>query len=231
MKFFRTFLKVSLIIVILIAVFSLPVTSKQGINYEVKIITMPLYIKIIEFIDRDYHYKRIVREVTRGVVTPQEKVLALFNWTHSNIKMAPADFPVIDDHVLSIIIRGYGVSDQFSDVFAALCNYVGIKAFFVWVYTQDKKDNITLSFVRIEGRWRVFDPFQGVYFKDEAGDFADIQTLKKGTYRIEGPAGQVDYSKYLTNLPDFKEMGLGLGRSSTQSPLNRLLFEIKKHLK
>lgn len=229
MKFIKTFLKVSLVIVIVIAFFLLPVTSKQGINYEVKTITMPLGIKIIEFIDRDYNYRLIVREVTRGVVTPQEKVLALFNWTHNNIKRTPAGFPVVDDHVLNIIIRGYGARDQFSDVFAALCNYAGIESFFAWVYTQDKKDRIALSFLRIGGRWRAFDPFEGVYFKDRAGDFADIQTLKKGTYSIEGSTGQVDYSKYFPNLPDFKEMGLG--RSNIQSPLNRLLFEIKKHLK
>jgi len=140
---------------------------------------------------------------------------------------------IIDDHVWHIIIRGYGVRDQLSDVFTTLCNYAGIDAFFTWVYADGSVKRIPLSFIKIGRRWCIFDPFNGSYFKNKNGEIADVEELKSTNgWSIESLNGKsaIDYTIYFNNLPSVK--GMGLKRANTQSPFNRLLFEltkIKKH--
>lgn len=214
----------------LLVIFNIPVTSQQGINYAVKSVQMPLYIKIIEFLDRDYHYKELVKKICQGCGGDEDKVLALFEWTHQNIKTnIPQDWPIVDDHVWHVIVRGYGVRDQLSNVFTTLCNYAGVDAFFKWVYTVDRKSRMPFSFVKIEGRWSIFDPYHGNYFKNKDGRFADIEQMRAGnSWSIESLDGKVDidYVIYLKNLPSIKNVGLN--RANIQSPLNRMLFELKK---
>lgn len=217
----------------LLLILNLPVTSKQGVNYVVKTVRMPLYIKIIEFLDRDYHYKEVAQRICQGCSSDQDKVMALFAWTHQNIKSdIPDGWPIIDDHAWHIIVRGYGVGDQFSDVFTTLCNYAGIDAFFTWVYTVNRTKRIPLSFIKIEGEWTIFDPYYGSYFKNKNGKFADIKEIKSGSsWSIENLDAKphINYAVYLDNLPSVKD--IGLTRANTQSPFNRLRFEIKKWLK
>jgi len=220
-------------IVFFMAILNIKVSSRQGINFVAHTIKMPLYIKIIEFFDRDYHYKELVENICQGCNSDQNKVLALFEWTHQNIKRdIPEGWPIIDDHVWHIIVRGYGARDQFSDVFTTLCNYAGVDAFYSWVYTQDQKQRIPLSFVRINRKWAVFDPYNGIYFKVKKDKLADVEAIRSGSgWTIEAlnKKPTIDYAIYLNNLSPLKEMGLG--RTNVQSPLNRLRYEIKKCLK
>lgn len=217
----------------LFLVLNLPVTSRQGINYVVREVKMPLYVKIIEFVDRDYQYKKLVAEICRGYNSDEDKALALFKWVIQNIrKEIPRGWPVIDDHVWNIIVRGYGVSDQFSDVFTTLCNYTRLDAFYGFAYDKDSKKMIVLSFVKMDGRWRVFDPYHGCYFKDKKGEIADIEELRSGFgWSIENPGEipDIDYPAYFSNLPAVGE--INLSRPSIQSPLNRIIFELKKRFK
>lgn len=154
--------------------------------------------------------------------------MEIFIWTCENIRKQPDGLPVIDDHVWHIIIRGYGEPDQSSDVFTTLCNYAGIRAFYALAHTQDQKNLLPLSFVKIRNKWVIFDPYRKVYFKDRNGGIADIGALKNNNWVIHtrGEQPDINYSPYLKELPSVIEASLI--RDSIQSPLNRLLFEIKK---
>src|SRR3990167_5775002 len=108
----RKILKFSFTLILIVLILNISVTTKQGINHEVGVLKMPLYIKIIEFIGRDYNYKSLTKEITADCITDEEKVMAIFNWVVKNIHKIPKDFDIIDDHTLNIIIRRYGASDQ-----------------------------------------------------------------------------------------------------------------------
>ena len=229
----RSLFKIILLLMALllsVMILILPVSTRQGINYSVRTIKIPLYIKAIEFLDRDYHYKELVKRITQGCKSEKDRVMALFEWTHRNIKRdIPEGWPIVDDHVWHIIVRGYGVSDQLSDVFTTLCNYAGVEAFFTCVYGSNQTGRIPLSFLKIEGKWCIFDPFNGSYFKNKNGEFADIEELKSGSnWSIESLNGKPgrDYAVYFANLTSVEK--IGLTRANIQSPLNRLLFELKK---
>jgi len=183
----------------------------------------------MEFFDRDYQYRQIVKFLTRQSDSDEKKVLALFDWTRKNIRRTPEGFPIVDDHVLNIIIRGYGASDQCADVFATFCNYAGYRARFTTVTAAGQRAKVCLTFVRIKSLWYVFDTYNGVYFRNKSGALASTQDILAGDW-IAQPAGVVnmDYAIY------FKDFSLAnmdkLARSNIQSPLRRLLYEMKVHL-
>ena len=251
--------RVIVIFIVLIGtiyIVNIPVTIRQCVNYKCRNIEMPLYLKLLDFFDRHYNYKITVKRIINDSMsvagekklTEKEKVLRIFKWTHENIKKTPEGYPIIDDHVWHIIIRSYGEHDQFSDVFTTLCNYIGVDAFFSLLYKENitvslspslQRSNkgkifnnsyISLSFVKINERWNVFDPYNGVYFKNTAGELASIEDIMNRNWLEENiditKKSDVDYNIYLKNLLPIKEMGLE--RANIQSPLNRLRYEIKK---
>lgn len=229
--------KVLLIIIAVVAgiylVLNMDVTTRQGVNYQIYTIRIPLYFKLLGFFDRHYNYKELVRKIVKGVNNEKEKVMKIFEWTCQNIRKVPEGFPIIDDHVWHIIIRGYGTADQASDVFTTLCNYAGIDAFFSWEYSQDRTRNIPLSFVKIEGQWYIFDPYRGVYFKDAQGELMDLEAIRsKKPWLIEAKGNKdpgIDYAVYFGNLRSIKK--LGLTRPNIQFPLKRIIFEVERWIK
>lgn len=193
---------------------------------------MPLFLKILDFYDRHYNYNLLSRKIVLGARDDDEKVMRIFEWTYRNIKRIPQGLPVIDDHIWYTIVRGYADKDQFSDIFATLCNHAGVKALFSDIYSLDGKKGIVLSFVRLRNNWHVFDPYNGVYFIQGGGGLAQISNIKAGSFKIASltPHSQYDEAEYmvfLNHLPDVEN--IGLTRASTQSPLNRLFFEVQKH--
>ena len=228
-----------LLFAVLVAIFigvllNINVATKQCINYQCYTHKLPLYLKILDFFDRHYNYKQLVGSITKDATNEQERVMKIFEWTYENIKKVPAGFSVIDDHVWYIIIRGYGVSDQASDVFTTLCNYAGIDAFYTWVMTPDCSKKVPLSFVKIKDKWYIFDPYNSVYFKNKQGYLADLETIRSNNAcLIESKYNEpmIDYTIYFNSLPSIKEVGLiGLNRANIQSPFKRFIFEIKKRI-
>lgn len=213
----------------IILVLNIKVTTLQGIDYKVHTIRIPLYLKILDFVDRHYNHKQIVKRIIENEPDKQKRVMKIFSWTYHNIRKQPDDLPIVDDHVWHIIVRGYGVSDQSCDVFATLCNYAGTDAFFHSFKEEEKDEKITLSFAKLDNLWYIFDPYNGVYFVNKGDILADIDAIKKGHYRLErlGPPKKavLDYMNYIKNMPDIKE--IGLRRETVQSPFKRFLYMFK----
>lgn len=160
--------------VVLVA--NLPVTTKQGVNYEVTEHRLPLYLKTFEFFDRDAQYRQLAREVTAGATSDRARVVAVFGWTARRIRPTPPDWPIVDDHILNIIIRGHGATDQRADVFATLLTYAGVPSFWQKV-KADTGDGVILTFVHLDGRWIVADVANGFLFTTKEGELATAEDL------------------------------------------------------
>lgn len=229
-KVFRIFLIVTVALAAVIAMLNISVTTRQGVDFNVHTIRIPLYLKILDFFDRHYSYKELTKRISRDLKDDTERVLKIFEWTHQNIRRVPDSFPILDDHVWHIIVRGYGANDQFSDVFTTLCNYANVDAFYSRVYTEDRKSRIPLSFVKIDKNWYVFDPYNRVYFRKDNGDLASVKDISKCNWRVEDISAsgkdRAYYMEYFENLP-FPESKRWV-KAKIQSPINRLIFKIKK---
>lgn len=214
---------------------NIEVSIRQGVNGVVREVKMPLYVKWIEFLSRHYEYERLVKEIVAGEGTEEGKALAILDWTRSHIKDIPQGMPRVDDHILNIIIRGYGSPEQFQDVYTTLCSYSKIPAFWSRIYTKDRKAKYTLSFVRINGKWRVFDAYYGKYFRTNNGEIASVDDIIQDRSLVGGDG--IDSIK-INGMP-YREFYYGLTpvdklrtlRPEKQMPLKRFIFEIKSFLK
>lgn len=222
----------SIFFLCLTAFLNIKVITRQGINDEQHIISVPLYLKVLDFLDRHYNYKILAERITKGSKSDTQKAMKIFEWTCSNMRRKPESLPVIDDHAWHIIIRGYGVNDQFQDVFTTLCNHAGLNAFFSMVPEEPNgKKGKSLSFVKLNGKWSVFDVYNGVYFVDDKGDVADKDELLSGNWKticISGEQVAIPYGKNFRNLNLIDFRNWNYNRAAIQSPFRRLIFWVKR---
>ena len=188
-----------------VGVTNLSVTTTQGVNFEITAHRLPLYLKAFEFLDRDAQYRQLASEITRGIASEQDRAVAVFNWTARRIQRAPEGWPVIDDHILNIIIRGYGLSDQRADVFATLVTYAGLPAFWQNVKAPGTRDGVVLTFVRVDGRWVVVDVANGLLFRNLRGELASAEDFAANRAILPAAAGSLmtgstPYSRVFTQL-------------------------------
>ncbi len=216
-----------------IALLNKKVTILQGVDYKVSKITLPLYLKVLNFYDRHLNYKWLAKRITGHLDTREDKILRLFHWTHETIRPQPESLPVMDSHVWDVYVRGYGVSDNFHDLFSTLCNYIGADAFFTTLYIKDSGKDLQLSFVRIKRGWVAFDPYKGFYFRNHTGGLTTIEEINEQDCHIV-KLTQRDISKafyeqcLVENLPNIEKIGSGFTRANTQSPFNRLKFQLHR---
>lgn len=166
-------------------------TTRQGVNFEVSTKTIPLHVKAIDFLHRHYQYRLIAEEITRGLASEEQRLMALFDWTRSRIRPTPKGWPVIDDHILHIIIRGHGLDDQIADVFTTLSTYAGLPAF-SWILADPVTGaHLRLCAVRAGRDWAVVDVWNGLSLRDEAGRFATLRQLAANPTLVAIRAGDV----------------------------------------
>jgi len=210
---------------------NLEVTTKQGVSYEVRVIKIPLYLKLLDFFDRHYNYGVLTKKIISGAVSDEDKAMKILEWTYNNIRDNPKELPVIDDHVWHIVVRGYGTDDQFQDVFTTLCNYANLNAFYFDVYSKAGGARKPLSFVRIAGRWTIFDVYNGVYFVNKKGQMAGVDDLFRGDWKALSATKRAVpgyYDEYFKTLDSLTFNKWWLSRGAIQSPVRRFIYFIKR---
>ena len=216
-----------------VAVTVSPATTRQGVNFHVSSRTVPLHVKLADFLDRHWHYSLLAKEITQGCRTDEARAVAVFSWTREHIKPTPNGWPIVDDHILNIIIRGYGVSDQMADVFTTLATYAGVDAFWKAYRLKGGMPGAIFSFARIDGTWAVFDVGRGVIFQNPEGQLASVEQLvaHPDWAAMAGeplqPSG-ISYELFLPQLVPF-EVPRPL-RATLQMPGPRCWYETRKAL-
>ena len=206
------------------------VTYTKGVDFEVKEYTIPLYLKVYSFLDRHFHYKYLAETITHGLNSDEEKIIAIFNWAQKNIRQQPESLPVIDDHPLHIIIRGYGAGDQFEDVFTLLCNYSGIPAYMAALKSKASDNKITFSFVFYKEKWRVFHAVHNLmfYINNEWASFEDLLEFPeriKNTKELISLRSKISYENYFRGFKGFYREYKN--RYLLQTPFGRLGSKIE----
>ena len=208
------------------------VTTKKGNNYIITKTELPLYLKLLGFFDRHFNYQLLVKQIAGHLKTPEEKVFKLFQWTYETIRPQPKSLPIMDSHVWDVYIRGYGVSDNFHDLFSTLCNYSGVDAFFERLMFEDSRKHIDITFVKFRRGWVVFDPFNGAYFENRNGNWATTEEIRGGDWKLAKlPKSVIQASYYSTFIKLVPEVvTMGYRRANTQSPVNRFKLQLHKFL-
>ena len=205
MRLFRKLVFGSLTLAGVLGLLALPATTRQGVDYRVTEKRIPLLIKGADFLVRSYEYRQLAAEQTRGLSDDEAIAEALMRWTREQIRPVPPDWPVVDDHISHILIRGYGTVDQRADVFTTLATYAGVPAFWRGMRDGPKPGHWIVSFVKIRGRWTAWDIVSGTAFRDGAGNLMSVEQL--GWDRFSPPE---------------------ILRPEKQMPLRRILYELRK---
>lgn len=219
--------------VLVVGLMMAPATTRQGVNFTVTTHQLPLYLKLLSFMDRHYQYRYIAQQVTAGLSSDRERAARLLDWTRRQIHPTPPGLPVVDDHILHIIIRGYGEPDQMADVFTTLATYAGVPAFWEVVKIEEK-GRLILSFAKIDGRWAVFDVARELMFTDAHGQPVDVRELAlhpeltDAVVGNEAPYG-IPYRRYVERLSAFQVPAVL--RAEKQMPLRRIWYEVALHLR
>lgn len=217
------------------AALTMPLTTRQAVNYRVTTYSIPAYVKALDFVQRHYQYRMLVSRLCSPQISDLMCTMAILDWTHTNIPPTPPGRPVVDDHPLHIIIRGHGTADQMADVFVTLTDYSGVPAFFRFVTEPVKKQTLVLSFVRLDGKWAVFDVANHVVFRRGDGEVADVHELVGDAALVDGqvrgtlPEG-LPYSTFISNerlMPFVVPHPL---RAEMQKPWPRVRYELRRRV-
>jgi hypothetical protein len=203
------------------------VTTKQGVNYQVHEIKLPLYLKMLDFIDRHYNYKNLLLNILGDTKNDNDKTIKIIKWVNANVRKNPKELPIIDDHPLNILIRGYGVPDQFEDIFTILCTYSGMEAFFKR-FKNYSGELYYISFVKIYGKWCPLSAFGNVYAAKGSAiaSVDDILLDKKLLVPFSSNLPNFETDTFLKEINGmyFKAKSI---RINGQSPAGRVLCIIK----
>ncbi len=214
--------------IILAALLNMEVTTKQGIDFRVREIRLPLYLKALDYLDRHCNYIQLVRTITSGVKDEDAKVLKILDWVHVNIRQTPRGFPIVDDHPMNIIIRGYGAGDQLEDIFTILCYYAGTRAFYVYI-KNSKGSRFPVSFVKLRRGWSPMSAYFGTYIKKE-GRLATLKDISDDPSLIAPIAAGIDgfEAEAFFNFINTSDLEAHLLRTASQSPFGRAAYRIKR---
>jgi hypothetical protein len=205
-----------------------PTTRSVGTNFVVTQQQLPLWVKAMEFIDRDINLERTADAVLAGVAGDEAKVRAALAWTIANVKPAPPGLAVVDDHIWNIVVRGYGTTDQQADVFTTLLSYSGVPAF--WTMVGREPDEIPISYAKVGGRWCMVDVRRDIIFRTASGTLVAASDAEQDPAILQAAvATQPDAEAYLLHFAGFHappppdEL-----RADMQRPLRRLSFEMRR---
>ena len=214
-------------------ILTLPLTTLQGVNYEVRTYRIPAYVKAIDFVQRHYQHDVLVSRLCEGIAAGAGCVLALFDWTYRNIRPTPDGWPVIDDHPTNIIIRGYGKSDQIADVFTTLSVYAGLPAFLKFVVEPHQRKMLVLSFVHLGGKWVVFDVERHIAFRNRQGELASVEELLADPALVDSQASglrvaDLPYSAFVSKETLLPFVVPSPVRGILHQPWPRLRYELRR---
>jgi hypothetical protein len=210
-------------------------TTKQGVDFAVSARPVPLRVKAMDFLHRHEHYRLLAREIAGGLAADEARVRAVFEWTRREIRPTPPGWPVIDDHILHIIIRGHGLPDQMADVFTTLSTYAGVPAFWRVLDGPESRAKLVLSFARVDGRWAIFDVAHGFVFADAEGRLLSAEAIAADPALVlpvvgEARPGGVPYARFLERFRFSRETIPDPLRARLQMPAERLWYEAGKRL-
>lgn len=236
---FRPRPRVALLIVALLAVTALalallPTRTRQGVDYVVRSRELPAWEKALDFVQRDIEYARLAADITRGRRSDPDRLAAVYDWTRLNIRDVPEGFPVVDDHVWHIVVRGYGTDDQKADVFTTLATYAGLPAFWALLPPSGPDSALPVSFVRVDGRWTVVDVAAGVRFVDARGVPLPVTAIARERGIVSTVAGDrryrgIPYAAYYERLCGVRVPPTL--RAEKQMLWPRLIFEARRLLR
>jgi tetratricopeptide (TPR) repeat protein len=137
-----------------------------------------LAVDAYELLSGVLFFRSTAERLVVGKATHRERLEALMEWAHENVRpQYAAPERIVADNFLDIVRRGYGYCDQTAHVFAALAHFAGYDAHLLFLRAPDGVSPHTVAEVRVDAHWVLVDPWLGTLFLDRGGELAAIADL------------------------------------------------------
>lgn len=132
--------------------------------------------KVRGFLYKEIGYQFIADQVVGDEKDEEKITLLLFSYIHTNLNVVRAK--VIDQDSWNDLVRGIAWCDQQSWAFATILSKKNIHARIVMLKDKDGISPHTVAEVFLRGKWRVFDPLNGLVFrKPDDGSLATLEDI------------------------------------------------------
>ena len=153
--------------------------SALSTSYSTVVAHRPsLAVDAYELLSGALFFRRTAERLVAAKSTDRERLTALMEWVHENVRpqyAAPAR--IVPDNFIDIARRGYGYCDQSAHVFATLAHFAGYDVHLLFLRAADGVSPHTVAEVRVDDRWVLVDPWLGFLFLDRAGRLAGTADL------------------------------------------------------
>lgn len=247
----------SSLVIFFVLIMRVETERRISINYEVSEYKIPIYLKLLDFMNRHYNYKHLAKNINNKNSTDKDKIINSTNWVIANIEKINLNqnIDIVDHHPITIVERRLGIDEQFSDILSVLLVYSNIDSFFKIIKLDNVDSYYPLTFFKIYNYWSIVDPQNGIFFLDENNNFINIDNLKKQKFNlVDKNLKIINHDNFLeyfdNNFKDFNEIKFFYnqlfvnipstnqinsinkfyrgGRSYTQDPLGRINYELLK---
>ena len=136
--------------------------------------------KIRDFCFREISYQILFDKATAGYEGDSAKSIQLYKFVNENVSVPNENFIAKDDNPFDIIIDGVGYCDQQANILITLACVGGIKGNLVFLYGFDSVSHHSVCELKINGKYRMFDPFYKLFFLTKSHNMAGINDIQKG---------------------------------------------------
>lgn len=141
--------------------------------------------KIRDFCFREISYQILFDKATAGQESDSAKSVQLFKFVNENVSVPNENFNVNDDNPFNIIIEGTGYCDQQANVLITLASVGGIKGNLLFLYGYDSVSHHSVCELKINGKYRMFDPFYKLLLLTKNHEMASFDDIQKGNLKCQ----------------------------------------------
>jgi hypothetical protein len=150
--------------------------------------------------------RAILASIVRDEMTPEARALAIWEfvraWRYSCEPYSEAS-QELHDPVKLVGVFGCGLCDDTNAALASLARLAGMPAR-VWGLGGH-----VVSEIAWDGAWHLFDAADGVYFRDESGDIAGVETLARHPGLLSSATNRAQRRPALERMAELVARGAG----------------------
>lgn len=160
---------------------------------------------------RQLTYKVIASKLTEGIESDREKALNIFRYVHQHLYAPPKSKPA-GKSILEVLTRNIAWCDQQSDIMAVLSRRFWVGGGYVTLYGYDHISHHTVCVLKLDGKYRMFDPLHGYIFYTKNGEIATLEDIQEKNRELQSGqfeawhrlTGDVAYDYFKLYEPKYK---------------------------
>jgi hypothetical protein len=129
------------------------------------------------------NFQQLISDIIDKTFSLEEQASAIWTFLVQKAYGYPSPHPGTEAHdpIKFLHVYGYGLCDDFSTVFFAICRAIGIPARVISLHGH------VVSEAEYDGKWHIFDPAYAIIYRDSAGTIAGVEDIENDLSLLDNP--------------------------------------------